>query len=192
VVQWEISYVMLPLYAADGSVRAYTRIDAGDFAWADQWRWRVQAGRNGVYYAARSQGRTRPGRRGGPITVFLHRDLLGLPRENDGREVDHINGDPLDNRRSNLRVVPHALVNQNTASRAGASSQYRGVYRRKNRSGRWVWRAEVQLAGVRHLLGTFMSEIEAARIAQEWRAANMPGAVEERHPVPALSSGEGA
>jgi hypothetical protein len=38
------------------------------------------------------------------IKLYLHRELMGNPQ---GLVVDHINGDSLDNRRSNLRVISH-------------------------------------------------------------------------------------
>jgi hypothetical protein len=59
-------------------------------------RWHVMPSSTGNYYAI-SGGRN--GR------VYMHRLITSCP---DGLEVDHINHNTLDNRRSNLRVVTHA------------------------------------------------------------------------------------
>lgn len=62
----------------------------------------------------------------------LHRLIVGvIPL---GFVVDHINGNPLDNRRSNLRVVNHGDNARNCAATAGRAlpkgvSVYRGRYR---------------------------------------------------------------
>lgn len=45
-------------------------------------------------------------------TIRLHRVIADPPK---GLEVDHINGNRLDNRRNNLRVVSHAINAWNTA-----------------------------------------------------------------------------
>lgn len=42
--------------------------------------------------------------------IMLHRFIVDCPRD---KEVDHINGDTLDNRRSNLRIVSRSENNQN-------------------------------------------------------------------------------
>lgn len=39
----------------------------------------------------------------------LHRMVMGLTR-GDGKHVDHINGDKLDNRRCNLRIITHTVA----------------------------------------------------------------------------------
>jgi hypothetical protein len=100
---------------------------------------------------------------------MLHREVFGLA-DDDPREVDHINRDKLDNRRSNLRVGTHALNCQNVAGHAG-SSMFRGVcwHRRAQK-----WHAYGYLKGQRHHLGTFEREEDAATAVSAWRAEHMP------------------
>jgi hypothetical protein len=73
-------------------------VDAADVALVGRVRWQAWRAQSGLVYAARKF--TLPG--GGRRTCRMHRFILAEP---DGFEVDHINGDCLDNRRSNLRVV---------------------------------------------------------------------------------------
>jgi len=91
-------------------------------------------------------------------------------------EVDHINGDGLDNRRSNLRIATRAINMQN---RRGHDSRnktgYRGVVRA--RSGRYVAQAT---QNKRHIyLGTFPTPQLAYEAVRGWRIDNMPGYVPE-------------
>ncbi|MGZ6360767.1 MAG: HNH endonuclease signature motif containing protein [Ktedonobacterales bacterium] len=53
---------------------------------------------------------------GRATTTYLHRLIMDAPK---GTTVDHINGDTLDNRRTNLRIVSNA---ENNANRQGAYS----------------------------------------------------------------------
>jgi hypothetical protein len=62
-----------------------------------------------------------------------------------GYDIDHINGDKLDNRRTNLRYLTRTFNNHNT-SKTTARSGVRGVYAR--RDGKWY--ARVKHAGVYH------------------------------------------
>jgi hypothetical protein len=99
------------------------------------------------------------------LTVFMHRQLLGLVPD-DGVHVDHLNGDMLDNRRANLRVCTNAENGQNRHERPyrGASWDARDQ----------CWRAQVQLAGKYHRLGSFASREEAATVAAAFRRQHMP------------------
>ena len=43
-------------------------------------------------------------------SIYMHREILNCPI---GLEVDHINGDPLDNQRNNLRTCTHLENSRN-------------------------------------------------------------------------------
>lgn len=90
--------------------------------------------------------------------IYLHR-LIAQPEK--GQEVDHINCDGLDNRRSNLRVCSHAqnLANQRHQERE-THSRYKGVTYNK-RHGKWM--AQAKARKIHYNLGTFKSEDDAAR-----------------------------
>lgn len=89
---------------------------------------------------------------------YMHRRILSwqiwLLRNHFKCEVDHINGNPLDNRKSNLRLCTHR---QNIQNRCGnhirKSSKYKGVCRHK---GKWMARI------CDNYLGRFKSEKDAA------------------------------
>ncbi|MBB4699323.1 HNH endonuclease [Sphaerisporangium siamense] len=105
--------------------------------------------------------------RDGGERLPVHRWVLGAQR-GDGRIVDHINGDPYDCRRSNLRFVTAA---ENSANRrTTAASGFRGVCKRHGR-----WAAQGKVRGRAVHLGTYDTVQEAAWVAHEWRLANLPG-----------------
>ncbi|MEG1462635.1 MAG: HNH endonuclease [Anaerorhabdus sp.] len=58
-------------------------------------------------------------------TILLHRLLTNAPK---GMEVDHINGDCLDNRRENLRICTHQENLSNRKKRLDNKSGYPGVF----------------------------------------------------------------
>lgn len=59
--------------------------------------------------------------------VLIHRLLFGL-KAGDKRKVDHINGDPLDNRRENLRVCTQAENTRNRKRHHNSKTGFKGVY----------------------------------------------------------------
>lgn len=153
----------VPLWNREKRVVAYAIIDTVDAAWVTQWRWHLSSG-----YAARAESYV-------SRQIWLHREILGLPRKRDGLEGDHINRNKLDNRRGNLRVVP-SLYNQQNKSAYGAGSQYRGVCW-SSQDQRWT--ASVKLNGRLHKLGYFLTEWDAAGVAAHYRVAHMPGTIED-------------
>lgn len=86
--------------------------------------------------------------------VILARELLGLA---PGEQADHINRDPLDNRRGNLRPSTASENNCNRRRPAKAKSPYKGVRQHRRR-----WSAEIKLGGRSVYLGSFATAEEAA------------------------------
>lgn len=166
--------VGIPLRNRAGHIVAFTVVDAADFEAVAAHRWHM----TDKGYARRSTfvgGRVR--------CIRLHRELLCLPPE-DRREVDHINGDKLDNRRANLRLVDHGgnMANLRGPYRwPGRTSSYRGVsWDRASRK----WRARVRLHGKLHALGSFENERDAAEAAAAFRRKHMPTSeVDRRAPT---------
>jgi hypothetical protein len=87
----------------------------------------------------------------------MHRLLMDAPPE---LQVDHINGDPLDNRRSNLRLATNVQNQHNKGAWQGAASRFKGVSRTRQPD---VWRATIESNGHQITIGRFRSEFEAAK-----------------------------
>lgn len=99
---------------------------------------------------------TRPQTRVGRATFYMHQLILpGHP------EVDHKDGDGLNNCRSNLRPCTHAQNMANQRKRRNNRSGFIGVHRQAASS---RWSAQVKHEGKTIHLGTFDSPEEAARM----------------------------
>lgn len=93
--------------------------------------------------------------------IRMHRFLTEVPY---GMDVDHINGDKIDNRMSNLRICTRSENLMNSKKRNGCRSKYKGVGFSKVSN---KWRAYIQKNGRSMHLGLFINEEEAARAYNE-------------------------
>ena len=101
--------------------------------------------------------------------VSLHRviaERMGLAVDDRGLQVDHINGNPLDNRRANLRMVTPTENTRNQKDRTDSTSGFKGVHFDRSR-GKWM--AHITEAGKMRNLGRFDSieDAKAARLVAE-------------------------
>jgi hypothetical protein len=127
---------------------AVVLVDDEDFELVSPYTWRLVQGGGGQRYASAWVG---------VKDVFMHRLITGAAR---GKVVDHIDGNPLNNQRANLRVCTQAENQGNRRKIKPASSIYKGVsWVQKRRK----WQASLYVSGRQRLLGRFASEIEAAR-----------------------------
>lgn len=156
--------ILVPL-TAHGLLVDYVRVDAADVPYVRQWNWRP--GPEG--YATRTS--TKNERR--EHTILLHRELMRLI-PGDGWEVDHVNRNRLDCRRSNMRLVTKALNRHNVSPRIH-SSRYRGVSWSKVRA---LWIAQAKWDGRVRNLGGYPTEEEAAAVAHKARLTHMSHAVD--------------
>lgn len=94
----------------------------------------------------------------GPKQMPMHRLIMGDPK---GHQIDHINRDGLDNRRSNLRLATTFENHRNIGLRKDNKTGYKGVFWLE-KSGRWL--ASIRINGRTKYLGLYNDIIEAAKV----------------------------
>lgn len=123
-------------------------VDDEDSYWLTNYRWNVSQGSKNyrrVKVYVLNKGR------------LLHRLIMAAP---DWADVDHINGNPLDNRRINLRLATHSNNQKNMAKHKDNKSGYKGVswHKRANK-----WQVHLMNNGHKVYLGLFVNIVEAAK-----------------------------
>ena len=152
----------------------YVIVDDDDLPLLTSHQWFAKPAHGGKFYAMR--------RAPGNVSLYMHRVLMNAPA---GVEVDHINRDPLDNRRANLRLCTR---NQNAwnarARQKGLRPEaigLRGVML-DPQNGRPLWRARVKANGERYygkrrataLQAAFDYDEIATRVHGEFASLNFP------------------
>ncbi len=92
---------------------------------------------------------TENGKRG---SIYMHQEILGK-----GSHIDHIDGNGLNNRRSNLRQGSQSQNMQNRRKHIVGDSKYKGVHKSYGQ-----FKASIRVNGTLITLGHFRSEQEAA------------------------------
>lgn len=127
-------------------------VDDEDFERLSAFKWYAHK-EDKIVYAWRYAGGGRAHRR----IVKMHREIMNAP---DGVEIDHENGDGLDNQKENLRSATHRQNLCNRRKQSGTSSQFKGVS--------WYaagkkWSAYIKTNQSKLHLGYFSDETAAAR-----------------------------
>ncbi len=129
----------------------YAIVDDEDYELLSRFKWHVSSGKSNTYYAQSELPDTRY-----RIRFSMHRLIMKAEKN---QEVDHRNGNGLDNRRRNLRLCTKHQNRFNMRITTG-SSKYKGVsWHTKNGK----WRARITLNYQNIYIGCFTSEREAAK-----------------------------
>ena len=133
-------------------------LDDDDYEWAKHFKWTAEKARNTIYVcrAEKKNGRMRH--------IRMHRDIV---RARSFEQVDHKDGNGLDNRKNNLRICNHISNQQNRTKRLSGKggSTYKGVFYRRRKSDGKKGRcfAYITINKKRYNLGTFDTDMEAAK-----------------------------
>lgn len=143
-----------------GSVVYFAEVDDEMYSEVIQYVWHVIGGGRTFNYACRTMRKSN----GHKAQQSLHQFIMGV-EPGSGKMIDHIDRNPRNNRRENLRFVTHRenAWNSGKPKRKNTStSQYIGVD--KFRGG---WRAHCSNANGQLYLGTYPTE-ELAALARDY------------------------
>lgn len=144
-----------------GKGEIYALIDDGDYTIVNAYKWFINP--QGYVWAHDYSKGWRA-----KAQVLLHRLLLPPPK---GQTVDHIDRNPLNNRRDNLRIATYSQQNMNTRTRSDNTTGHRGVYWEKRRN---CWRVCINLNGKQIHVGQFKDK-QRAILAREAKAKELYG-----------------
>ena len=142
-------------------------VDAADFASVKQYKWKKHSKGYAYRFERDSDGVHK--------MILMHRQIM---QPGEGLVVDHINHDPLDNTRANLRVCTQGqnMKNQQKITRKDGnptSSQYKGVYKWQYKN-TIKFKATIRNNGIQEHLKYHNTEIAAAK-AYDKRAKELFG-----------------
>ncbi len=127
-------------------------VDDADFEMINKFNWYLKSPKANFNYAARtylSDGKRK--------LVFMHRMILNVTDRS--LDIDHKDGNGLNNQRDNIRIATRSENNRNRKAKYNSTSQYVGVSKAKD--GRWA--AQIKPEGKNPIgLGWYINEIDAA------------------------------
>jgi hypothetical protein len=133
-------------------------VDADDYDWLIQYKWHCRHNRN-KFYAYRNKA-------GKPVS--MHRELIA---NNKSLLVDHIDGNGLNNRKSNLRLCTIAQNAHNRLPKSNSRSRYKGLSWHKPHK---RWEVRIIKSGKSSFLGCFDDPTDAA-LAYDRKAEQLFG-----------------
>jgi hypothetical protein len=101
----------------------FTWVDNEDYEYLMQWKWCAQSNHRGKFYVRRS---CLVSEDTGKASISMHRAIMNR-QGFDPKIIDHIDRNPLNNRRNNLREVDYSMNSHNREKASNKTSKYVGV-----------------------------------------------------------------
>lgn len=136
----------------------YALVDDNLYDILNQWSWRL----TGFGYVIRTNHVNLPERH--PVTIFMHlavAHINGVIMPDQKYDLDHKDGNPLNNQVSNLRPARRSQNIYNSVVRRDSKSGYKGVHLKKA-NGRYY--AKIKIDGKLYSLGGYADPEEAAYV----------------------------
>jgi len=141
----------IKLYDREGNKKIETIIDTEDYEKVKGIKWYLGDGK----YVIHSRYKK--------ASLKLHRTILELS-ENDNSIIDHIDGNPLNNKKSNLRICTSQQNTFNQKKRINNTSGFKGIFWNKIES---KWESRIGVNCKRIFLGHFKNKIDAVKSYNE-------------------------
>ncbi len=128
----------------------YTLVDDEDYEYLNQYKWYAYKGRN-TYYAVKTDHKLKK-------QIRMHRVIMKPPSY---LQVDHKDGDGLNNQKENLRICTNQQNAGNSRIRKDNTSGIKGVtwYKRDKK-----WKAQIKINNKNKHLGYFSDKNKAKRV----------------------------
>lgn len=124
----------------------FALVDSENYEYLSKFNWFLHS----AGYAVRNKGK---------ITVLMHREIVEI---SETQQIDHKNGNRLDNRKSNLRIASQSQNMANTRIRKDNVLGFKGVSERSiPRQGNFL--AKICFNGKPLFIGSFKNPIDAAK-----------------------------
>lgn len=129
-------------------------VDDEDFKWLSQWKWHAGLTHRATRFCAVRIGTKEDGDNW-KKTLPMHRELLKCSKE---QQCDHIDRNPLNNQKYNLRLC---TGQQNSCNRANWSQYpFKGLHKATRQTS---WTARIRVDGKLIGLGSYQTQEEAAQ-----------------------------
>lgn len=132
----------------------FALVDDADYEFLNQWKWYAFRAGN-KWYAARTSKRDSITKK--QTTIWIHRVINNTPA---GLDTDHVDGNGLNNQKSNLRSVTGSQNQGNTGKRRDNTSGFKGVTWDKHAN---KYTAQIRFNKEHIYLGLFTDPVDAAR-----------------------------
>jgi len=134
----------------------FVLVDDKNYQSLNRWKWCLHS-----KYATRTQFIRKVNGKQITKTIRMHQQILKTPK---GRQIDHVNGNKLDNRESNLRIATVSQNSYNRGPQKNSRSGLKGVYWHKCKE---KWQVCIQAKRKFIYLGYYLDKYKAAEIYNE-------------------------